>query len=162
MANLKLDSIDVKILAALQADGQMTKAKLSEAVGLSASPCWERVKKLEKAGIISGYRAMIDVSKIVRHATILVEITLKQHRSEDFQRFEKAVQDIPEVVECYAIGGGADYVLKVMTGDIDRYQRLVDEMLVSDIGIDRYFTYIVTKNVKNTAPLPITTLLETP
>lgn len=155
MANLKLDTIDLKILAALQRDGQMTKARLSEVVGLSVSPCWERVKKLEKAGIIAGYRAVIDANKIARHATILVEVTLKQHRSEDFKRFEEAIRLTPEVVECFAIGGGADYMLKVISPDIDHYQRLVDGLLVNDIGIDRYFTYIVTKNVKNPDTLPL-------
>lgn len=162
MGNIKLDKIDLKILAALQQDGQMTKAKLSETVGLSVSPCWERVKKLEKAGVITGYRALVDATKIARHATILVEVTLKQHRSEDFRRFEQAMADIPEIVECYAIGGGADYLMKIMAADIDRYQRLIDDMLVSDIGIDRYFTYIVTKNVKNAAGVPLSSLAETP
>lgn len=157
---MKLDALDLKILSELQANGQMSKVKLAEAIGLSVSPCWERVKKLEKAGVIKGYRAVVDVNKVVRHATILVEVTLKQHRSEDFQRFERAMADIPEVVECYAIGGGADYIMKIMAADIDRYQRMIDELLVSDIGIERYFTYIVTKNVKNAAGAPLARLLE--
>lgn len=160
MEHLKLDAIDLKILTELQANGQLSKVKLAEAIGLSVSPCWERVKKLEKTGIIKGYRAVIDVNKVVRHATILVEVTLKQHRSEDFQRFERAIAEMPEVVECYAIGGGADYVMKIMAPDIDRYQRMIDDMLVSDIGIDRYFTYIVTKNVKNPVGAPLQKLLE--
>lgn len=160
MEHVKLDAIDLKILSELQANGQMSKVKLAETIGLSVSPCWERVKKLERAGVIKGYRAVVDVAKVVRHATILVEVTLKQHRSEDFQRFEHAIADMPEVVECYAIGGGADYILKIMAPDIDRYQRMIDELLVSDIGIERYFTYIVTKNVKNPTGAPLARLLE--
>jgi len=144
----RLDAIDVKILATLQARGRITKVALAEAVNLSPTPCWERLKRLEKAGIVKGYHALIDLEQLGSVATVLVEVTLKQHRYEDFQRFESAIRRTDEVVECHAVGGGIDYLLKVMAPDIDAYQRLIDRLLLAEIGIDRYFTYVVTRTVK--------------
>jgi Lrp/AsnC family transcriptional regulator, regulator of ectoine-degradation genes len=155
----KLDEIDIRILAALQRDGRMTKLRLAETVSLSPTPCWERLRRLEAEGIIAGYQAVIDLDRLARATTVLVEVTLKRHQHEDFGRFETAIQEIPEIVECHATGGGIDYMLKIVVADIDRYQRLIDGLLVADIGIDRYFTYIVTKPVKRAAPLPLDRLL---
>ncbi len=92
-------------------------------------------------------------------ATVLMEVTLASHRQADFDRFERVIRDIPEIVACWSVGGGVDYVLKVMARDIDAYQRLVDSLLEREIGIDRYFTYIVTKTVKEEIALPISELL---
>ncbi len=150
---LRLDAIDLKILAALQAKGRITKVALAEAVNLSPTPCWERLKRLEKAGVVKGYHAEIDLDRLGATATILVEVVLKQHRYEDFQRFEAAIRPIDAIVECYATGGGVDYFLKVVAPDIDAYQRLIDRLLLAEIGIDRYFTYIVTRAIK-TRPQP--------
>lgn len=144
----KLDAIDVKILAALQREGRMTKTALAETVSLSPTPCWERLKRLEKAGYIKGYRAELALEKLGAVTTVLVEVTLKQHRYEDFARFEQAIHGLDEIVECQATGGGIDYFLKVVAPDIDAYQRLIDRLLIADIGIDRYFTYVVTRPVK--------------
>jgi Lrp/AsnC family transcriptional regulator of ectoine degradation len=153
---LKLDKIDLKILAALQRDGRITKLNLASEAGLSAAACWERLRRLEKAGAIARYGAIIDVSRLGRFATVLVEITLKSHRQADFQRFEAAVMREPTIVACDAVGGGIDYLLRVVTADIDSYQRLIDGLLEAEIGIDRYFTYIVTKTIKQTGfPLEI-------
>ena len=151
----RLDGIDLKILSTLQAEGRITKAALAEAVSLSPTPCWERLKRLEKAGLIKGYRAEIDLDKLGRPATILVEMILKQHRYDDFQRFETAIRHVEEVVECYATGGGIDYLLKVIAPSIDAYQRLIDRLLLAEIGIDRYFTYIVTRAVKASFQPPV-------
>jgi Lrp/AsnC family transcriptional regulator of ectoine degradation len=151
----RLDAIDLKILATLQSQGRITKAALADAVNLSPTPCWERLKRLEQSGLIHGYRAEIDLDKLGAVATILVEIVLKQHRYEDFQRFETAIRQIDEVVACYATGGGIDYLLKVTAPDIDGYQRLIDRLLLAEIGIDRYFTYIVTRVVKASFQPPV-------
>lgn len=159
MASLRIDAIDLKILDAVQRDGRITKLALAEKVGLSPTPCWLRLRKLEKAGVISGYRAGIELRAIAPIATVLMEITLSSHRQADFDRFERAIRDLTEVVACWSVGGGVDYVLKVMTRDIDTYQRLVDGLLEREIGIDRYFTYIVTKTVKDVTVLPVAELL---
>ena len=151
----RLDAIDLKILSALQARGRITKVALAAAVNLSPTPCWERLKRLEKAGVVKAYRAEIDLDRLGPTTTVLVEIVLKQHRYEDFQRFETAIRAIDEVVDCYATGGGIDYLLKIVTRDVDAYQRLIDQLLLAQVGIDRYFTYIVTRAVKSCAQPPV-------
>ncbi|RWN26597.1 MAG: Lrp/AsnC family transcriptional regulator [Mesorhizobium sp.] len=159
MTSAKLDPIDLKILDAIQRDGRITKLALAEQVGLSPTPCWMRLRKLEKAGIVSGYHARIAMRVVAPVATVLMEVTLANHRQADFDRFERVIRDIPEIVACWSVGGGVDYVLKVMARDIDAYQRLVDGLLDREIGIDRYFTYIVIKTVKDEVALPLAELL---
>lgn len=151
---MKLDMLDWRLLAALQRDGRMTKLKLAEHVNLSPSACWDRLHRLEAAGVITGYAAQIALDKLLRLTTVIVEITLKSHRHIDFQIFETAVHAEPQIVECLATGGGIDYVLRAVASDIEGYQRLIDRLLTADIGIDRYFTYVVTKAVKS-ATLPV-------
>ena len=157
---LRLDAIDLKILDAVQRDGRITKLALAEQVGLSPTPCWVRLHRLEKAGIISGYHARVAIRTVLPVATVLLEVSLGSHRQADFDRFERVVRDIPEIVACWSVGGGVDYVLKVMARDIDAYQRLIDGLLEREIGIDRYFTYIVTKTVKEETVLPVADLLQ--
>jgi len=118
---MRLDSYDLKILRILQSNGRITKSSLAEAINLSISPCWERVKRLEEAGIIRGYGAQLNTEILLKRASVMVEISLKQHNREAFLRFENAMQDCPEVTECYATGGGIDYIVKVMARDIDQY-----------------------------------------
>jgi Lrp/AsnC family transcriptional regulator, regulator of ectoine-degradation genes len=151
---MKLDGIDLKILAAVQRDGRITKLKLAEMVGLSPTPCWLRLRKLEQTGIILGYHARLSPRRIAPFATVLVEVVLANHRQIDFERFEQAIAGLDEVTDCWSVGGSLDYVLKIVVRDIDTYQRLIDRMLAAQIGIARYFTYIVTKTVKEDAPLP--------
>ncbi|OAZ89404.1 Lrp/AsnC family transcriptional regulator [Halomonas sp. G11] len=145
---MKLDRYDLKILDILSRDGRITKSKLAAAINLSVSPCWERVKRLENAGIIQGYSARIDTDVLVPRNPVWVQIELKQHNADSFARFEALVMQTPEVTECVAVGGGVDYLVKFEARTIDSYQRLMDKWLVSDAGIERYFTYIVTKTVK--------------
>ncbi len=159
MSSIKLDPIDLRILDAIQRDGRITKLALAEQVGLSPTPCWMRLRKLEKAGIVTGYHARLSMRLVAPVATVLMEVTLGAHRQADFDRFERAVRDIPEIVACWSVGGGVDYVLKVMARDIDAYQRLVDGLLERELGIDRYFTYIVIKTVKEETALPLGELL---
>lgn len=146
---MKLDRYDLKILSILSRDGRITKSRLAESINLSVSPCWERVRRLEKAGIIEGYSARINPQALVPKTPVWVQIELKQHNAESFQRFEQLIHNTAAVTECVAVGGGVDYLIKVETDSIDAYQRLMDGWLTSeDIGIERYFTYIVTKTVK--------------
>jgi len=159
MSSIKLDPIDLRILDAIQRDGRITKLALAEQVGLSPTPCWMRLRKLEKAGIVTGYHARLAMRLVAPVATVLMEVTLGAHRQADFDRFERAIRDIPEIVACWSVGGGVDYVLKVMARDIDAYQRLVDGLLERELGIDRYFTYIVIKTVKEETALPLEELL---
>jgi len=152
---MKLDDIDLRILAAVQQNGRITKLRLAELAGLSPTPCWLRLRKLEQAGLIQGYHARLAPRRIAPIATIIVEVTLANHRQSDFDRFEQSIAATPEITACWSVGGGVDYFLKVMTRDIDAYQRLIDGMLTANIGIDRYFTYIVTRSVKDDGAVPM-------
>src|SRR5690606_36564000 len=116
---LKLDDRDLKMLAILREEGRISKAELAKRVNLSAAPCWERLKRLEQAGIITGYRAEVALKKIASHVTVLMAAELAQHRAEDFQTFERAVARHDEIVACWAVGGGFDYILQIVTRDID-------------------------------------------
>lgn len=148
---MQLDQYDMKILQILQKNGRITKSQLADEIHLSVSPCWERVKKLEKAGIIEGYGAKVNINHLLKRMSVLVEVSLKEHHSRSFKRFESLMCQTSEVTDCYATGGGVDYVIKIQAHDIDQYQRLMDTWLDSDLGIERYFTYIVTKTIKQNA-----------
>jgi Lrp/AsnC family transcriptional regulator of ectoine degradation len=157
---LKLDDRDLKILHILQTEGRISKAALAERVNLTPAPCWERLKRLENAGIITGYRAEVALGKLGSHITVFMAVELEGHRAENFQLFERTVQKIDEIHGCWAVGGGFDYILQVIARDIDTYQRLVDHLLEAHLGLVRYFTYIVTKPVKRPGALPLQVLFE--
>ncbi|WP_428032087.1 Lrp/AsnC family transcriptional regulator [Ancylobacter sp.] len=144
---MKLDATDHRILAALRRDGRITKLKLAEEVHLSPAACWERLRRLETGGIVKGYTAIIDLGAGEPRTTVIVEISLQSHQQADFRRFEEAVCREPAIVSCDATGGGIDYILRVTVPDIDSYQRLIDRLLGQPIGIERYFSYVVTKSV---------------
>ncbi|MGE0211766.1 MAG: Lrp/AsnC family transcriptional regulator [Parvibaculaceae bacterium] len=156
----RLDAVDIAILREVQREGRITKLALAERVGLSATPCWTRLKRLEDVGLISGYHARVSLKALGPATSVLVEVTLGSHRQADFDRFETALKAEPAVVACWAVGGGMDYLLKVVTRDIDSYQRLIDRLLEAEIGIDRYFTYIVTRTVKDDVELPVESLID--
>ncbi|UUX48972.1 Lrp/AsnC family transcriptional regulator [Nisaea acidiphila] len=146
---LKLDARDLKILSILQTEGRISKSELAKRVNLSNTPCWERLQRLEAAGIVRGYGARIALEALAEHVTIFVTAELENHRSGDFSRFEDAVSGEPEIVACWALGGGLDYLFQVVTRSVGTYQLLIDRLLTGDTGLKRYFTYIVTKEVKN-------------
>jgi len=156
---IRLDARDLDILRALAGNGRMTNADLAVAVGLSASPCWERVRKLQDAGVIEGIHAHIALRKLGPHVTVFVTIELTGHTAADFRRFESAMADYDQVTGCWALGGGYDYLLHIVARDIDGYQALLDDMLDAGIGLARYFTYVVTKAVKDSAVPPFAALL---
>ncbi|MBC8747243.1 MULTISPECIES: Lrp/AsnC family transcriptional regulator [Paraburkholderia] len=148
---MKLDRYDLAILRILARDGRITKSRLAEAINLSISPAWERVKRLEEEGVIRGYRADIDWARAFKGSRVVVEVTLARHTAPDMRRFEERIAAAPEVVQCLATGGGVDYVMHVLSRDIDHYQRFIDTLLTDELGIEKYFTYIVTKVVKSRA-----------
>ncbi|MDR9484279.1 MULTISPECIES: Lrp/AsnC family transcriptional regulator [Sediminimonas] len=152
---VKLDARDMAILRVLSAEGRITKAELAARVGLSASPAWERLKRLEKAGIIEGYSARISLRNLGAHVAVFVAAELEGHTSAHFQAFERAIQDYEEITGCWSLGGGFDYLFHVVTRDIDEYQRLIDALLEARIGLARYYTYIVTKTVKEAGTPPV-------
>ncbi len=143
---LKLDRIDINILAHLQRNGRITNVELADAVSLSPSPCLIRVKRLEKAGFIIGYNAHVDIAKLGETVTVFTQVTLTDHHMEDFARFEAGIRTVDEVIECHLISGGYDYLLKFMTRGIAHYQSLIESILERNIGITKYFSYIVIKS----------------
>lgn len=161
MAMLALDDRDIEILKVLSRDGRISKADLARRINLSPTPCWERLKRLEKAGVIKGYRADISLKSLAPSVTVFVTVELERHRPESFQAFERAIADRDEIIACWSVGGGFDYLLQIVTRDIDSYQRLIDALLEHRIGLVRYYTYIVTKPVKS-AGLPLDELLRSP
>lgn len=154
-----LDDRDIAILKVLSTEGRITKSALADRIGLSPTPCWDRLKKLEKAGLIEGYGARINFKKLGPHVTIFVVAELQDHTAASFRAFEAALQHYEEVTGAWALGGGFDYLLQVVTKDIDAYQRLIDAMLEARLGLARYFTYVVTKPVKGQGVPPLELLL---
>ena len=146
MITPKLDRIDLKILAQLQKSGRITNVELADAVGLSPSPCLTRVKRLEQAGYITGYGAQINLHKLGEFLTVFTEVTLHDHKSTDFARFESKIRTIDEIIECHLVSGGYDYLLKFVTPGVAHYQALIEHLLESNIGIEKYFSYIVIKS----------------
>ncbi len=156
---IRLDARDLDILRALARDGRMTNAELAVRAGLSASPCWERVRKLQAAGVIEGIHARIALKKLGPHVSVFVTAELTGHTAADFRRFEAAMASYDEVTGCWALGGGYDYLLQIVARDIEGYQALLDDMLEAGIGLARYFTYVVTKTVKDSPVPPFAALL---
>jgi DNA-binding Lrp family transcriptional regulator len=161
MAGLpRLDRIDLRILAHLQAHGRISNVELAEAIGLSASPCLQRVKRLESAGYITGYAARINLARLGETLTVFTEVTLQDHRREDFIRFESALRQVEEVMECHLVSGGYDYLLRFLTRSIAHYQSVMESLLERDLGIIRYFSAIVIKTPLMRAHPPLDMLTE--
>lgn len=155
---MKLDRIDIRILHELQKNGRITNVELADLVHLSPSPCLMRVKKLQQAGFILGYSAQIDIAKLGQTITVFTEVTLKNHRQIDFHRFQQAAEKVEEIIECHLISGGYDYLLKFVTAGIGDYQTLMERLTDMDIGIDKYFSFVVMKSPFIKAHLPLKTI----
>lgn len=119
-----LDRTDLKILEILQADGRLTNQALSEKVALSPRACLDRVKRLERAGVIGGYMALVDPRKLGNLLTVVVEVTLKDQTQATHQRFEAGMRVSDEVIECFLVSGSCDYVLRLACRDLDHYREL--------------------------------------
>jgi len=152
MKNISLDATDIRILNALQNYGNLRKSKLAEAVNLSPTPCWVRLNKLKKSGLIKGYSANIALDQIIDITSVIVTISLSHHRKSDFEKFENYIKNISEITECIATGGGTDYIMKVITSNLSKFQELMNELISDDLKIDKYMTYIITKNIKSSHP----------
>lgn len=160
MPAAKIDRIDLKILIELQKRGRITNAELADAVGLSASPCLLRVKRLQKAGIIAGYGAAIDLRKLGEAIHVFLEVTLTQHRTESFAVFENGLRRMPEVVEAHLISGGFDYLVRIVVRNLTHFQEVVETMLDGGLGVAKYVSYIVVKSPIDSRVYPLKLLLE--
>ncbi|NGM20106.1 Lrp/AsnC family transcriptional regulator [Roseomonas stagni] len=151
-----MDAIDKKILRALSQRGRLTNAELAEAVGLSASPCWTRVKRLEQAGVIRGYAALLDQAALGLPDTVFIEVMMERHDEENLKRFESSVRAIPEVLECHLITGEYDYMIKAAVSGTQGYETLLRERLYRLPGIRHTRTSFALKCLKQEmAPVPV-------
>ncbi len=144
----QLDRIDRNILAALSREGRLSSAELAQKVGLSKTPVQARVKRLESDGYIRGYSALIDRARMGEGHIAFVQVTLSDTRSTALEAFNRAVHQIPEIVECHMIAGGFDYLLKVRTRDIAAYRRLLGETISSLPSLSNTSTFVVMEAVK--------------
>lgn len=156
---MKLDKIDIKILVELQKNGRITNIELAELVHLSPSPCLMRVKKLQAEGYITGYSAQIDIAKLGQMLTVFTEVTLRNHRQIDFVRFLGALEKIDSVVECHLASGGYDYLVKFITAGIAEYQAIMERLVELDVGIDKYFSFVVLKSPIQKTHLPLRAII---
>jgi len=148
-----LDRIDKVILSTLQADGRISNVELAKKVNLSASPCLDRVKRLENEGYIERYGAFLNASKLNYGMTAFVQVTLSSTTSETFKLFKKEVVTIKEVVECHLIAGGYDYLLKIRFADMASYRLVLEE--IGDLpAISQTSTYVVSEHVKSDSGVP--------
>ncbi len=151
----RLDAIDLKILAILQAKGRITNAALAARVNLSPSPCLARTKRLQEAGIIAGYGARLDLTRLGETLIVSTEVTLEDHRAENFRIFENGIAGFAHVTECHLISGGYDYLLKFTCRGVQDYQDTISRILDAGLGIEKYFSYVVIKSPIPERPAPI-------
>lgn len=147
-----VDATDIRILSAVQKHGPLSKTKLAEIVNLSPTPCWERLTRLKAAGFIRGFHAEIALDRIADATQVVVTVSLAHHRKSDFDRFEARIRDMDEITRCVATGGGMDYVMTVLSPSLGAFQELMESLLAAELGIERYMTYIVTREIKSAPP----------
>jgi Lrp/AsnC family leucine-responsive transcriptional regulator len=150
-----IDATDRRILAALQQDGRMTNAELSERVNLSPSACHRRVGQLEKAGLIRDYVALLEPKKLGLPTTVFVEITLSGQTDEVLDAFEREVAKIPDVLECHLMAGTADYLLKVMAEDTEHFAMIHRRQLARLPGVAQMHSSFALRTVCKTTALPV-------
>jgi Lrp/AsnC family leucine-responsive transcriptional regulator len=151
----KIDQIDRRILAALQADGRMSIVDLADKVNLSKTPCQARVKRLERDGFITGYKAVLDATKLDRGHIAFVQVSLDRTTTDVFNRFHQAVRRIPQVQSCHMVAGGFDYLLRICCKDIVEYRTLLGDVLTALPGVMQTHTYVVMETVKDETDLPL-------
>ena len=153
---MELDAYDRKILRTIQEDGRVSNQDLADRIGLSPSPCLRRVRTLEEAGLITGYRALLDARKLGLSLTALIYISMDRHTPDRFEQFDVAVRAMPEIVECLLITGqDADYQLKAVVRDMDAYQELLLDRITRIPGVSGVHSSFVLRRVVDAGALPI-------
>jgi DNA-binding Lrp family transcriptional regulator len=149
------DPASRRILQALQSEGRLTNQELADRVGLSASPCWRRVKDLEAQGVIRRYAAILDPDKVGAPECVFTLINLEMHNRESLAAFQEAVKGRPEILECYAITGDADFILKIQVPNIKAYDRLLNDVIFPIPGVKHVKSSFTLREVKNDTALPL-------
>jgi Lrp/AsnC family leucine-responsive transcriptional regulator len=151
----KIDRIDRNILTILQQEGRISYTELADRVGLSTTPCMERVKRLERDGFITGYHASVNPHMLNYNLLVFVEIALSYQSPDAFERFNRAVSTLPYILECHLVSGDADYLLKARLHDMSQYRELLGSMLLTLPGVKNSKSYIVMEEVKEQTQLPV-------
>lgn len=151
----KLDPWERKILLILQGDASLSTAAVAEAVGLSSSPCWRRIDRLEREGFIKRRVAIVDRDKVGMHAQIFAQVKLNAHGRANLDEFASAVREIPEVLECYVLMGSVDFMLKIVAADIGAYERLFFEKLSHLPGVQEINSTVALSEIKHTTAVPL-------
>lgn len=149
------DAVDFKILRELQRDARISNHDLAKRVGLSPSPCWRRVRRLEEAGVIRSYAALLDPESVGLQLVAYAQVHLENHHSETVRQFDEAIQSRPEILECCAMSGDYDYLLKVVVSNIKAYEEFQRTCLTQIPAIRSVSTGFVLKHKKQTTELPI-------
>lgn len=152
----KLDAVDRRILQILQREGRITNVDLAKRVHLSPTPCFERMRRLEASGYITGYAAHLDPQKLGLGLLAFVEVSLDKTNPTAFDQFRDAVAAMPEVQECHMVAGGFDYLIKLRVTDMTAYRRFLGERISALPAVSRTHTYFVMEEVKSSQELPIT------
>ena len=158
MAEIELDEIDRKILAAMQANARLRNVELAEEIGLSTSPCLRRVRRLEDSGIISGYATLVDQKAVGLPVSVFIQVTLEKQIEPALDVFENAIQSWPEVMECYLMTGDADYHLRGVTADLAGYERFLMDKLTRLDGVASIKSSFSLKQVAYRTALPVPAL----
>ena len=146
----KLDERDIQILSILQEEGRITKTALADRLSLSLTPSWDRLQRLEEEGIIESYGARLSSPFLKNFHLVITEVELESHKEGQFNRFEDAILGFDEVLSCWSVGGGLDYILKILVKDVSDYQDFLKRILNANIGLRRYFSYAVLDRIKDT------------
>jgi Lrp/AsnC family leucine-responsive transcriptional regulator len=154
-SNRVLDRIDLHILSILQDDGRIVMKDLAERVGLSLTPCIERVKRMERDGVIAGYHARVTPRSLGLQVLVFVEITLRQKSEQAFERFRRAMLAIPEVMECHLVSGDFDYLIKARIGEMADYRKLLGDILLQLPGAVQSKSYVVMEEIKETLTISV-------
>ncbi|ALO42053.1 leucine-responsive transcriptional regulator Lrp [Pseudoalteromonas phenolica] len=144
----QLDRIDRNILVELQKDGRLSNVELARRIGLSATPCLERVKKLEREGYIKGYKAVVDPTKLGQGLLVYVEVTVNKNSPDVFDKFNQAVRQHDEIIECHLVSGNFDFLLKTRVTDMSEYRGVLGDILLQLPNISESRTYVVMEEVK--------------
>lgn len=155
MGTARLDALDRRIIAELQINSRLTIQELAAKIGLSATPCARRIRILEEAGVIQGYAAIIDQTKVGLPISVFASVKLERQREEELDRFSQAVARWPEVVDCYLMTGQRDYLMRIVVRDLEAYERFLKEKLTRLDGVASIESSFALGQVKRSSALPI-------
>lgn len=153
--SISLDRYDRQILTILQEDGRISNQQLADQVGLSSAACWRRVKALDEAGVLKKHTTLVDPEALGYDLCVLIMVTLIRHQQDHATEFQEAVASYPEVLQCFAVTGDADYMLRVVIQNMAAYDRFLNEKIFNLPGVSQVRSNFVLREVKNETAIPV-------